>query len=129
MPRWVLLRHDLPDGSSHLDWLLEPAPGASELVSFRVQVRPDDPGVTAFVAERIGAHRPLYLDYAGPVSGGRGTVSPVSRGECTILTDEAWGIEIMLSGRSFTLWRGVVDGPGSEGAVVYRFDRSGGVVD
>ena len=38
----VILQHDLPDGTSHFDWLLAvDAKGSGPLVSFRVKERPD----------------------------------------------------------------------------------------
>ena len=71
----VLLRHDLPDGTHHFDWFIQrlPEPG-SPLRAFRVRDRIDGPGLDRFEAEPIGDHRPVYLDYEGPVSGGRGRV-------------------------------------------------------
>ncbi|MFM9996414.1 MAG: hypothetical protein ACKVU4_11520 [Phycisphaerales bacterium] len=88
MPRTVLLRHDLPDGSAHYDWMIQRpgGPGAT-LVAFRVTER-IDAGVAAFVAERIGDHRAAYLDYEGEVSGGRGRVTRVAEGEVEIVADE-----------------------------------------
>lgn len=83
----AVLRHDLPDqlGGPHFDWLIErpDAPGSPNdpethsLITFRVQVRPDDPGVARFEGERLPDHRRLYLAYEGPISGGRGRVRRV----------------------------------------------------
>lgn len=80
--RTVLLRHSLPDGSSHFDWMFEPAPDAA-LVTFRVPTRIDR-GVGSFDAERIGEHRRDYLEYEGPVSGGRGAVERAAAGVVVI---------------------------------------------
>lgn len=80
MPRAVLLLHRLPDGSEHFDWMIEPpgeARGALGLVTFRV----DKWGGSRFTAERLSDHRREYLDYEGPVSGNRGEVRRVARGE------------------------------------------------
>jgi hypothetical protein len=79
--RWVVLRHDLPDGSWHYDWMLQVCDDPAEpLLTFRVMVRPDDPTVVAFEGERLPDHRSIYLDYEGPISGGRGSVTRIARG-------------------------------------------------
>lgn len=88
--RTVLLRHTLPDGTEHYDWLTQPAPEAP-LVAFRVIERIDLPACVAFTAQRIPDHRPVYLDYEGEVSGGRGHVTRVATGTAvlTLGTDTA----------------------------------------
>ena len=67
MPRFVLLDHDHP--SPHLDFMLE---AGGVLWTWRLDVppRPGEPRP----ALRIFDHRTHYLDYEGPVSGGRGSV-------------------------------------------------------
>jgi hypothetical protein len=78
----VLLRHDLPDGSEHIDWMVaQDALGTLPLLTFRLGRRPDEllngeslPGC------RIADHRPAYLELEGPVSGGRGRVTRLARG-------------------------------------------------
>lgn len=87
MAQSVVLRHDLPDGSHHFDWLLEPTPGAAFLIAFRVGVDPSrallgapEPALAGFDGERLPDHRRLYLDYEGDLSGGRGRVARVARG-------------------------------------------------
>jgi hypothetical protein len=67
MPRFVILQHDWP--KPHLDLLLEAGP---VLRAWRLL---GEPGAAAVPAEPNADHRPLYLDYEGPVSGGRGTVT------------------------------------------------------
>ena len=89
MPRTVVLRHDLPDGSSHFDWLIardDRERGADErvLVAFRLAASPADPNVSRLPATRMPDHRVLYLDYQGPVSGDRGTVTRVGEGWAAI---------------------------------------------
>jgi hypothetical protein len=81
----VLLRHTLPDGSWHFDWLFEAASGAPALQSFRVMVRIDaaEPP-PAFDAVATPPHRPLYLTYEGPISGNRGNVTRVARGDVKV---------------------------------------------
>ncbi|HED52879.1 MAG TPA: hypothetical protein ENJ00_01590 [Phycisphaerales bacterium] len=87
MLRTVLLRHSLPDGSWHHDWLVQCDPDpAAPVPTFRTSARVDDREPTGFDALRIGDHRPLYLAYEGPISGGRGEVSRVAAGEVVILS-------------------------------------------
>jgi hypothetical protein len=90
--RWrtVILRHDLPDGSSHFDWMFQPpagfprdsAIGSAGLVTFRCESRPDElkPG-TAQTINRLSDHRETYLDYEGLVLGDRGQVARVRAGQ------------------------------------------------
>jgi len=55
-------------------------------------------------ATRIADHRKAYLDYEGPVSGGRGRVNAVDRGQLHILSsgEDLWEFEFdgeILCGR------------------------------
>lgn len=68
MPRYVILRHDWP--FPHFDLLLEVGP---TLMAWRLHDEPL-PGVWVS-AERNADHRLFYLDYEGPVSGDRGSVT------------------------------------------------------
>lgn len=78
----VLLRHVLPDGSEHVDWMIaHTAESGAALISFRLPaplhtMREGE----ELPAESIGDHRAAYLDYEGPVSGGRGHVERLARG-------------------------------------------------
>lgn len=99
MPRWVLLRHTLPDGTSHLDWMLDRGDGEG-LLSFRLGEGTDVRSAAVFMAERIGDHRREYLDYEGPVSGGRGMVARVDSGEAVVSEGEGV-IRIWLGGREW----------------------------
>ena len=65
--RYAVLHHT-GHGPPHYDLLFETSPG-SPLLTFRSPVWP----VTGEdAARRLPDHRPMYLDYEGPVSGGRG---------------------------------------------------------
>jgi hypothetical protein len=64
----VILEHDCPD--RHWDFMLE---AGAVLRTWRLNA-PPRPG-QAVGAEPIGDHRLAYLDYEGPVSGGRGAVT------------------------------------------------------
>jgi hypothetical protein len=67
MPRYVILEHDHP--FLHWDLMLE---SGSALRTWRLLAQPRS-GQT-IPAEAIFDHRLAYLDYEGPVSGGRGRV-------------------------------------------------------
>lgn len=103
----VELRHELPDGSHHIDWLLARDPGGREpLVSFRLE-RPlfellgaIEAGETA-KAQRIQDHRPKYLEYEGPISRNRGHVRRVSSGTVELVKagDHPCGVVLRLTWR------------------------------
>lgn len=85
----VLLEHTLPSGEMHFDWMFE-RPGVADgpLVSYRTFQRPDLlPGGSHMLAERIGDHRPTYLEFEGPVSNGRGSVRRLARANVLALDD------------------------------------------
>jgi hypothetical protein len=73
MPRYVILEHDWP--TRHWDFLLE---DGEVLKAWRLLAEPAAGATLA--AEASFDHRLLYLDYEGPVSGGRGTVVRWDRG-------------------------------------------------
>lgn len=106
MPRAVLLHHRLPDGSSHYDWMIQRVDDpAGSLVTFRVWERIDLGGVVSFDAERLADHRAEYLDYEGVVSGGRGEVVRIARGEIEIVRDEPRRFEAAgLLGHARGVW-------------------------
>jgi hypothetical protein len=68
MPRYVVLEHDWP--VLHWDFMLE----SGEVLRTWRLAAPPRPGASV-AAESLGDHRRAYLDYEGPVSGGRGTVT------------------------------------------------------
>lgn len=92
MPRFVLLLHECPDANpreTHCDLMLEVG---AVLETWTLQTVPCDwcrldlapPMIAASNAvevERIADHRLAYLDYEGPISGGRGTVRRLDGGE------------------------------------------------
>jgi hypothetical protein len=81
----VLLGHELPDGSHHIDWMLaRDSKNEQPMASFRVAKRLDAMAVDETLeAVRIQDHRPAYLEYEGEVSGNRGFVRRVCRGVIT----------------------------------------------
>jgi len=75
MPRFVILRHDAPRGL-HFDLMLE---RGGVLATWAL---PEPPGVGLEMdAQSLPDHRVAYLDYEGPISGGRGSVTRWDRGE------------------------------------------------
>ena len=107
MAPMVLLRHTLPDGTWHYDWLLarsappadpgtvEPAGAAGMLLSFRIGHRPDDPAVHTIAADHLGDHRVAYLTFEGDVSGGRGRVDRVASGWCRVIQENPEHVEFL----------------------------------
>src|SRR6185312_11279708 len=68
MPRYAILEHDWP--KRHWDFLLE---AGNVLRAWRLQDEPQTNRPNR--AEANFDHRLLYLEYEGPLSGGRGRVS------------------------------------------------------
>jgi len=91
MPRFVILEHDWP--TLHWDFLLEA--GAS-LRSWRLRSVPVVG--TVIVADAMPDHRSIYLDYEGPVSGGRGSVKRWDGGTFEWIHDRENHLEIQLHG-------------------------------
>lgn len=91
MPRFVLLEHDHPE--FHWDFMLE---SNDTLLTWRLDRIPDKAGEIAAVS--LPDHRIAYLDYEGPISGNRGSVVRVDRGDFEVLASED-GIEsVRLNG-------------------------------
>jgi hypothetical protein len=117
--RMVLLRHELPDGKWHFDWMIETPDRGRGLVTFRVGVRVDAAEITQFDGERMGMHRPEYLTYEGPVSGGRGVVRRVAEGLVAEVVDREGEIEVRGDfGGCAGVWHGTQRG------ALWRFERT-----
>jgi hypothetical protein len=91
MPRFVILEHDWP--TRHWDFFLEVGP---VLRAWRLLAEPA-PG-TAVPSEPNAEHRSFYLDFEGPVSGGRGRVWRWDAGTFDWVADTPRRIEIELRG-------------------------------
>jgi hypothetical protein len=91
MPRFVILAHDWP--APHWDFLAE---ASGVLRAWRLLAEPVVGEDVA--AESNSDHRLFYLDYEGPVSGDRGSVSRWDTGTCEWLADGADRVEIELRG-------------------------------
>lgn len=95
MPRFVILRHEMPPGGgrgTHLDLMLEVG---GVLRTWSIPELPV-PG-QLIQAEALPDHRLAYLDYEGPVSDNRGSVSRVDEGEYEVLADSAglWCVHLV----------------------------------
>ena len=91
MPRFVILEHDHP--FLHWDFMLE---AGGVLRTWRLLEAPEAGRVIR--AEALGDHRLHYLDYEGPVSGGRGTVKRFDSGRFDWESEEAERVVVRLEG-------------------------------
>jgi len=91
MPRFAILTHNHP--FLHWDLLLEDGESCQ---TWRLMLKPAE-GI-AVPAERIADHRLVYLDYEGPVSGDRGTVTRFDAGTFEWLANESSHVEVELFG-------------------------------
>ena len=94
----VLLKHALPNGSSHYDWLLATdSEGVRPLRTFRVtDFLPKAKEGSRISAEAIAEHRPAYLTYEGPVSRGRGHVLRVAEGQYERVSQTGRSVQLLL---------------------------------
>jgi len=91
MPRFVVLTHDFP--TLHWDFMLE---NEAVLRTWRLSREADAAGTID--ATPLPPHRIAYLDYEGPVSGGRGSVVRWDQGDYQILLEEGELLELELRG-------------------------------
>ena len=92
MPDFVLLEHDHP--GLHYDFMLE---WGGVLRTWRLDRIPSE--TASIPVASLPDHRLIYLDYEGPVSGDRGIVSRIDRGDYEILSESRTGLEVRLRGR------------------------------
>lgn len=92
MPRYVVLRHETAEGV-HWDFMLEQGPA---LCTWALPRAPDAP--EPMTAESLPDHRLAYLDYEGPISGGRGVVSRWDRGTFELEAQSAAEWRVILCG-------------------------------
>lgn len=67
---------------------------SADLATWQVESTTKEIFSSRVTARRIHPHRKAYLDYQGPVSGGRGAVRQVEAGTCEVLQagDDRWQI-------------------------------------
>lgn len=92
MSRFVILIHDHP--FLHWDLLLE---NGSVCRTWRLLTIPD-PTQPCIAAEELQDHRLHYLDYEGPISGQRGTVTRWDAGSLEWIENRPDVCEVLLSG-------------------------------
>jgi len=92
MPRYVVLRHETESGS-HWDFMLQRGPALS---TWALPQAPDS--AQPVIAESLPDHRLTYLDYEGPLSGGRGAVSRWDRGTFEIEQETSTELRVNLIG-------------------------------
>ncbi len=93
--RFAILRHDHP--VLHWDFMFEVQ---EKLRTWRLLSEPC-PGVD-IIAEPLPVHRRDYLNYEGPVSGGRGTVERHDAGLLWIIQESPDRLEMTLQGESLS---------------------------
>lgn len=95
MPRFVILRHELPASSgrpTHWDFMLEWG------TMLRTWALDEMPAVGATIAGvELADHRIEYLDYEGPISGDRGSVRRVERGTYRLIAETPDELAVRLS--------------------------------
>ncbi|MBS0210667.1 MAG: hypothetical protein JSS27_17125 [Planctomycetes bacterium] len=87
MPRFVVLRHELPASSgrpSHWDLMFEVG---GVLRTWAIETLPDV--VVPAPVTALPDHRLVYLEYEGPVSDDRGSVIRWDAGQYEVIADEA----------------------------------------
>src|SRR5208337_3729408 len=95
MPRFALLIHDSPRGL-HYDFFLEDG----HMLKTWALPRLPEPGIE-IACEALADHRPVYLDYEGPISGDRGTVVRSDQGTFVIGTWTDNEVIVQLAGTKF----------------------------
>ena len=121
MPRFVVLHHDFPAGHArrpHWDLMLE---WGQSLRTWAVASEPG--GAIEIEAEALPDHRLAYLDYEGPLSGNRGSVTRWDAGPCDWLADEADRVELDVRGAKL---RGRAVLRSVNGAWIFRLTASAG---
>lgn len=102
MPQFVLLEHTW-DGT-HWDLMLE---AGQVLKTWALETAPR-PGTTVR-ARQLPDHRRVYLDYEGPISGDRGAVRRVDRGDYQVVIWENTEVVVLFSGAQLNgpmrLWK------------------------
>lgn len=76
-PRRFVVQQHILSADPHWDLMLE---SGDFLVTWQLSDFPPTPENTPLPAQKIFDHRKVYLEYEGPVSGGRGHVQIADRG-------------------------------------------------
>ncbi len=92
MPRFAILRHESPRGL-HWDLLLE---AGGVLRTWALERSPDATG--EIPCQKLADHRLAYLEYEGPVSGARGSVTRWDRGTYRVERESDNELAVELTG-------------------------------
>lgn len=97
MPMFVLLEHETSDGT-HWDFMMEQS-ACQSLATWRLSANPFSAAGGHAAAERIADHRRAYLDYEGEISGNRGRVRRLDRGQINVNSDLPHSLTADLRGQ------------------------------
>ncbi|MFQ5502794.1 MAG: DNA polymerase ligase N-terminal domain-containing protein [Phycisphaerae bacterium] len=88
--RFVVLHHVEATGD-HYDLMIEMG---NQLATWKLHDPPEHIESEPYGVDRLPDHRPLYLDYEGPISGDRGHVTRHDSGVCVVHkhTDTRWAV-------------------------------------
>jgi hypothetical protein len=117
--RFVVLRHDPGERAErplHWDFMIETT---RVLRTWALASEPADEQTVSALA--LADHRLAYLDYEGPVSGGRGSVTQWDGGACHVLSQTEDRLTLAIAGRHL---RGTVElaqQPDAIGHWTFRF--------
>ena len=92
--RFVILLHRLGDGE-HWDLMIE---RGSLLATWQLTRNPLDPGHWPIPARRIGDHRKAYLEYEGPLTRNRGSVTRIESGTAKLTEHDPTRYTLQLTG-------------------------------
>ncbi len=92
MPGYVILTHDT-SGGRHWDFMLEVG---DTLATWSLEEPPDSN--RPICAEALPDHRTAYLEYEGPISGDRGSVTQWDRGTYQLRRHDEQRLAAILSG-------------------------------
>ena len=103
--RFVILLHCLDNGE-HWDLMIE---CGVALATWQLARNPLAPGTWPIPARRIGDHRKAYLEYEGPLSRNRGSVTRIESGTAKLTAHGSHRYTLQLTGTTliggFTLTR------------------------
>lgn len=109
MPRFVVLEH-AGHGPRHWDLMFETG---DALATWSLERPPD--AATPVSAEALPDHRIAYLDYEGPISGDRGSVTRWDAGQYQFLTRSDTELTATLSGERLVGQIALVQSPDARG--------------
>jgi hypothetical protein len=95
MGRYVILRHDFPTRHNAVHWDLMLESGDA----LRTWALDEAPAAAVVIAAaQLPDHRLAYLDYEGPVSGDRGSVSRWDSGRFSMISESSGRLVMRLAG-------------------------------